>query len=230
MKKASEILKMPILCIGEGLELGNAAGMIINPDAAKVEYLILDDGEWYNGIKVLPFAKILSIGNDVITTNTANNINIPGEGDFAILKGEVRLTGTRVFNEKGKYLGVIEDYSIDEDSGKLVQFVLDDGDSVIEGAEFITLGKAITVVGSGTASKGFSSFKATPEKTEDSADSVNTSFDEKQKDFLLGRTSTKTIVSKGKVIVKEGSVIDESIINAVTAAGKITELITNTKA
>lgn len=231
MKKASEILKMPILCIQEGLELVNAASMIINPKNANVDYLIVDDGQWYSGIKVLPFQKILSMGNDVITTNSIKSINAPDESAYAVLKEDVKLTQTRVFNEKGKFLGKIEDYSIDESSGKIVQFVLDDeGSTEIEGANFITLGKDITVVGENFSTNEDTSNDSSTESQEKPSDSHSVSFDGKQRAFLLGRTSTKTIINEGKTIVKEGSVIDEETIDTVIAAGRITELITNTKA
>ena len=56
-------------------------------------------------------------------------------------------------------------------------------------------------------------------------------FEKRQRQYLKGRRVTKTITdSSGKVLVDEGTVITDEIIDAVKAGGKMIELVMNNKA
>ena len=56
-------------------------------------------------------------------------------------------------------------------------------------------------------------------------------FEQRQKQYLNGRRSTKTISdNSGNVIVSEGMVINHEIIDIAKNAGKLIELVMNNKA
>jgi uncharacterized protein YrrD len=56
-------------------------------------------------------------------------------------------------------------------------------------------------------------------------------FEQRQKQYLNGRIATKTITAdSGEVVIREGSVITDSIIDFAKGSGKLIELIMNNKA
>lgn len=230
MRKATEILNLRVLFIMEGKELPEPKGMIIEPKGAKVNYLIVNDGQWLGGIKLLPFDKILSIGEDAITARTMNDIFVPDEDARALIQKEVKMFDTRVFSEKGKYLGKVVEYTIDEETGRIAQCELDD-ESVIQHTDFVTLSRDVVIV----ASAATKAAAAQPEKAElpaveEPAVQADASFDSKQKRFLIGRIAKKAIYDNdNNMLVNVGQTIDEAIVDSVTKAGKIIELVTNTK-
>ena len=74
MKKSVDILGLPVISINEGLELGTAKSLVINPAQGSVAALVVDDGKWYLGAKLLPFAAVTGIGESAITVETAANV------------------------------------------------------------------------------------------------------------------------------------------------------------
>ncbi len=56
-------------------------------------------------------------------------------------------------------------------------------------------------------------------------------FEQRQRQYLKGRSSTKTITdSLGNVIIAEGMIIDDSVIDEAKAKGKLIELVMNNRA
>jgi hypothetical protein len=56
-------------------------------------------------------------------------------------------------------------------------------------------------------------------------------FEQKQRQYLKGRRSTKTISdNNGNVIISEGTLIDDQLIDVAKKYGKLIELVMNNKA
>ena len=72
--KREMMLDLSVICIDEGMEYGKIRKLIIDPEDGKVVYLIIDDGEWYLGAKLLTFEDILGIERCSNHTQTADNI------------------------------------------------------------------------------------------------------------------------------------------------------------
>lgn len=67
----------------------------------------------------------------------------------------------------------------------------------------------------------------------DSEDDNNAAvlFEQRQRQYLNGRRATKTIVdSTGSVIISEGMLIDDQVIDEVKLKGKLIELVMNNRA
>ncbi|HEY3425601.1 MAG TPA: PRC-barrel domain-containing protein, partial [Negativicutes bacterium] len=74
MKKSIDIIGLPIISISEGRELGKVKSFLINPTAGTVVALLIDDGKWYLGAKLLPFSAITGLGEYAVTLESSDSI------------------------------------------------------------------------------------------------------------------------------------------------------------
>ena len=108
-----------------------------------------------------------------------------------------------------------------------------------EAKEFKSEQVASEVFEEGIAAANYTSKPQNQYKTENKHKSDNRSeedpkssnlFEEKQKEFLMGRKVTKTIKDKmGKVILAQGDVVTEEAINIAKESGKLIEIVMNNK-
>lgn len=263
MKKTKEILGLSLICINEGSEYGKIKGLLVNPDKGKVEYLIIDDGKYYLGAKLLAFDKVLGIGIDAVTTENEINIKSFSDVDEALdlAAREVSIIGTKVYTKKGSYIGTVEEYYINEEDGFIIgcQIAETEEKSIIPASSIITFGKSVLVVVENAKDTLVSSLDEVEMKPKDKKNEAQDSpsaketdnekeastadekpsggngkaskvFEEKQREFLLGRKASKSIISdSGQVLIDEGQLITEEAIDRIKAEGKIIELTMNTK-
>lgn len=238
MKKRNEMLDLSVICIDEGVDFGKVKELIIDPDAGKVVYLIIDDGEWYLGAKLLEFDKILGIGGDAVTTQTTENIKEIKDNDevLELVKKGIKVIGARVYTQDGEYMGLVDEFYIDEEDGTIIKCELE-GKSVenaISSSNIITYGENVLVIKDGaqknirkSEEESITPFEPSEFDEEEVSKSENI-FESRQKQFVLGRRAKKTIKDKeGEKIVIEGQIIDEDVVEKVTKAGKLVELTMN---
>jgi uncharacterized protein YrrD len=235
MKNTREILGLSLICIAQGIEYGKIKGLLIDPDKGKVKYLIIDDGQWYLGAKLLSFDKVMGIGTDAITTEDQDNIMPFSQVEDALdlIQREVAIIGAKVYTQKGQYIGEIGEYYIDEQDGSIVGCELagHQGSEMIPASNIVTYGKGVLVISDNIQGM----LKKHPKEPADTADSesngeVSGSFEQKQKQFLLGKKVTKRILNEaGEVLVDEGDIITHRVIDRVKAGGKLVELTMNIK-
>ena len=58
MKKSADILRLPVISISEGKQVGTVKDLVIDAAQGAVVALVVDDGSWYLGAKVIPFNAI----------------------------------------------------------------------------------------------------------------------------------------------------------------------------
>jgi len=228
--------------------------LIINPKQKKVDYLVIDDGKWYTGAKLLPYSKVLNIGRDAITIETQKDIR-----PFAEVEGAEELaamlevnSNARVFTRRGRYMGKIVEYLFEEKEGKIVGCLLGDGgQGMIPCEKVITFGRDIVIVSEEeegllqtaeekTVPDRDSEIYQRPEKQTmessisqmaEDADSIaeeSREFEQRQRQFLIGRKAGIDIMDEhGERLVQEGQEITDEIVEKVKAHGKLVELIMN---
>lgn len=236
MKKRSEILDLSVICIDEGIDFGKVKELIIDPEEGRVVYLIVDDGDWYLGAKLLQFGDILGIGRDAVTTQTIKNIKEIREDDevLGLVKKGIKIIGSKIYSQSGEYIGLVEEFYIDEKDGAIIKCILDGGGAEIASSSIITYGKTVIVVQDDLqnnilkgSDKRVESFSLDQLDGDVDSEPVNI-FESRQRQFVLGRRATKTIKDKeGQAIVLEGQIIDEYIVEKVSTAGKLVELTMN---
>lgn len=151
MKKSVDILDLSIISIGEGKELGTAKGLVIDAVKGEVAAIVVEDGEWYLGAKILPFEMIQGIGEYALTVeNSSAVIPLGSVQDFIdLLKANIRIKGTKVLSKDGKMHGQVTEILIDEQSGKITgcEVMLPEGATTIVPAEqVITFGQDVLVI------------------------------------------------------------------------------------
>jgi len=67
MKKSVDIIGLPVVDITEGVEIGSVTKLVVNATDGSVAAQFIDDGKWYLGAKLLPFAKIAGLGESALT-------------------------------------------------------------------------------------------------------------------------------------------------------------------
>lgn len=152
MKRAREILKLPIISITEGENAGFVQDLLIDPASGSVKFLVAKDTEWYLGASLLPFEKIKGIGIDVITTANKNNIKKFNETDKALeyARKDVKIIGTSVYDEMGEYKGVIDEIILNENDGTICgcELLLKDTQEkvILPSSSIITYSKQFIIV------------------------------------------------------------------------------------
>lgn len=233
MKKSQEIIGLPVFSIIDGIQLGQVKDLVINPEEGKVDFILVSNGSWYTG-KVLPFQAVIGIGGDAITTESDKQLNSINENvdAYNLLQRNITVKGNRVLTNQGNFIGVISEYEIDEQSGKLMrleyQTTLDEAKTeVIDGGNVVTFGAEVIVI------KAQSRTNPDPIQSADdnkAAPNVNASdstalFKERQKQFLLGKRVIQDIKdADGAVIIPEGTIVTEETCNLAESKGKFVEL------
>ncbi len=76
MKKSVHILGLPIISITEGKELGISKSLVIDAAKGMITALVIEDEDWYRGVKILPYTSVIAIGDDAITITSSESIFI----------------------------------------------------------------------------------------------------------------------------------------------------------
>ena len=150
MKKSVEIVGQPIISITEGKEFGHVKELLINYTNGTVAALVIDDGKWYQGAKLLPFAAIAGLGEYAVTINNSQDIlTIADRPEFEqFFAAGVRVIGTKVLTKGGRIEGKINEFTIDN-SGKINICELEKtgGEIVDLSAEkIVTFGKEVLII------------------------------------------------------------------------------------
>lgn len=251
MKRSEELLGLSVISIEDGKEMGRVSDYVINPEKGLVEYLIIDEGVKYIGIKVLPFKMVEGVGEYAVTVQNATSVTaISDQPEIkSLLEKDVRLNGTRVLTRKGMLIGTVSEFLIDDEAGgKIAGCELSPADNtekkIIPSEQIVTFGKDILVVNAGientatqpvvakepeeqTVTEENITEKSNKEEPSDAAKM----FEQRQRKYLIGRKVSKRIeTDNGELIAEEGQVITEELLDKAKDAGKFSELSMNTKA
>ncbi|MFD2213368.1 PRC-barrel domain-containing protein [Metabacillus endolithicus] len=122
MKKAKELLHLPIISISEGKQLGIIKDLIIHPDEKSVNYLILGQDDWQGGLNALSYDMVVGVGDSAVMIEQKNSII--GLDDIPFINKMVPLIGSQVITRGGEHSGVISDYYFNEENGHLESLLI----------------------------------------------------------------------------------------------------------
>ncbi|WP_371370989.1 PRC-barrel domain-containing protein [Sporomusa aerivorans] len=150
MKKSVEIIGQPVVSITEGKEFGQVKDLVINPSNGTVAALVIDDGKWYLGARLLPFAAIAGLGENAVTiSNSADITGVAAQPEYEqLLEADVKIIGTKVLTKGGKIKGKINEIIIDP-AGKIEACEMEKADGEIvslPAQDVVTFGKAVLIV------------------------------------------------------------------------------------
>lgn len=233
MRNSAGIIGLKVFSVIEGQEVGEIRELLINPDEGAVQFLLVDTGKWYLGARVLAFDDVLGIGQDAVTTESEAKL-IPFsecETARALMDRGVSIYDTKLLSREGSFVGIVTEYSVDEKSGKIIELEFENttgNKDTIPAGQILTFGSQVIVVDhKKEAAGGESQGKSADTETKKDATRL---FVERQKKFLLGKTVTRDIRDEqGKLIISEGTLVDEKVLETAEQAGKMVELSENTK-
>lgn len=248
MKTTKEIVGLPLISISDGIEVGYVKDIIVNADKGAIEYLIIDSGIQALSTKVIQVSDILGIGENAVTIENSqvmfDTSKIPAAID--LLQKNVQVKGTKIFTKKGKLIGQVVEFSVDDDNNCVIRSLeyitspTDTKHKVLNYDIVITYGKSIVVVQDSMGAVQTDSTSniqrvATQEVPNEEATKTETSaallFEERQKQYLKGKILTKTILDMdGNTIFPEGTQIDDEVIEIAKQKGKFIEITMNNKA
>lgn len=249
MKKSADILRLPVISISEGKQVGTVKDLVIDASQGAVVALVVDDGSWYLGAKVLPFNAITGLGESAVTVeNTSNLIPVSTLPRIEqLMAAGVKVIGTRTLTRAGQMGGKVVEISIDE-NGRINTCEVEEsiGERIlISVQQIVTFGKDVLIISesvdpSGRGGMGMRTAPANVYGTTETApvqpaspvavaaDDAAQLFEEKQRRYLLGKRVNRRITSAdGSVIIEQGSEITEEILQRIREEDKMIELTMN---
>jgi uncharacterized protein YrrD len=142
-----EIRGMPVVSVGEGKELGRVDTLLVDPDEASVRWLRLGKGGFFGETRVIAVRAIEAIGENAITVDSeasATRIEEVAEAQ-ELVRDKRRLVGNRVLTEKGRLLGEIHDFELDEDTFRILQYEVGKGDLLGAQPHYIAAERVLTI-------------------------------------------------------------------------------------
>lgn len=223
MKKAVQIVGLPLIGVKEGIECGIVSELIIDPATKKVCYLVVDSTKGCFGLKVLALDKVLGIGNDFITTLTLEDVK-----DLWSTKEAIKMSssskfmiGARVITKEGNIVGVVDEFSFDESNGDIEELSLKDDEQKIIGRQILAI----------SADQVFIDFEAQENQvlevhaSTDAEPAQTSEFEDEQKNYLLGKVIVTDIIDDdGSTLVGAGTIVDEGIIQLITSRDRLIDL------
>ena len=250
MKKSADILRLPVISISEGKQVGTVKDLVIDASQGAVVALVVDDGSWYLGAKVLPFNAITGLGESAVTVEGTSNL-IPVSTLPRIeqlMAAGVKVIGTRTLTRSGHMGGKVVEIMIDE-SGRINTCEVEENIGerfMIPVQQIVTFGKDVLIINEAIDPSGRSSLGlrqtaaasyATPEAPASpvspasapvASDDAAQLFEEKQRRYLLGkRVNRRIAATDGSVIIEQGGEITEEILQRIREEDKMIELTMN---
>ncbi|WP_006788602.1 PRC-barrel domain-containing protein [Thiorhodospira sibirica] len=154
MKNSKEIINTLVISITEGKELGFVKDMVVNPEKKSVEFFLVEKTENHKteAIVAIPFKSAIGIGGYAMTIEHQSSLIDLAQINFisGILEKRVRVIDEKVISRKGRLLGVVEEYTIDTDSGQITQLIVKSqsghADTPIAAEDIISLGEHLITV------------------------------------------------------------------------------------
>ncbi len=159
MKPSKKFLSLPIVSLSEGQHIGYVKSLVIDSQSKSLAALVIDPKGFFKDQRIIPYAKVVSVGDDAITIDKGayveKSASLPEI--LNLIKEKLSVIGTRVITQNGKTLGVVEEYFIDPENGKITQIEISGGkiEGLLNGkalldADYITtIGQDVIVTAKG---------------------------------------------------------------------------------
>ncbi|GAA3408055.1 PRC-barrel domain-containing protein [Paenibacillus hodogayensis] len=142
MRRAQDIIGLPVISIGTGKQLGTAKDVLIDKDW-NVQGVLLDSKHWFGSSRHIGWDDVVSVGSDAVTVKeegVVRELDDHTAGTLLSLNGEFKLKGLPVITEAGDQLGYVEDvYFAKQLDKKIVGYELSGGliDDLKEGRKWL---------------------------------------------------------------------------------------------
>lgn len=250
MRSSEEIRNLKIISINEGREISKVKDIIIDPAEGSLAFFIIEQPSDYFGARIIAFEDIVGLGDYALIIQDSEVIQDVAHSPSAIelLKKDVKIIGAQVLTTKGSRVGEVKEFWIDEETGKItVCHLLEQGEKrkKFKGENVVTYGKEIILI------KEEPSLTAEPLAIENPGDFLKKKieefgkndslledgekgefinspefnvFEQKQLQFLLGKTVEKDIRLENGSILKAGEKISPEALAAIKSRQTLMQL------
>ncbi len=163
MLPSKKFLSLPIISLKEGQQIGFVRNVVIDPKTRALAALIVDPKRFFKEQRIIPFNRVVSIGENAITVSTASQAekaaNLPDI--LHLIKEKTAVIGIKVLTADGKTLGIVNEFYINKEDGSIASFDVSSGK--IEGLfygkarlkadEILTMGSDVLVASEGCEEK-----------------------------------------------------------------------------
>ncbi|MGI5922013.1 MAG: PRC-barrel domain-containing protein [Syntrophomonadaceae bacterium] len=239
MKKSQEIIGLPVFSILDGRKIGQVKDLVINPEEGKVDFILVSNGSWYVGARVLPYKSVMGVGEHAVTTESENQLTNINEYTHAgsLLERNIEIKGNRILTNKGNLIGVISEFEVEESTGKIarLQYKCAEDESkieIIEADQVLTYGTDVVVVKENSGENVEKDLPVAAEETPDNSSEANAAsfFKQKQREFMIGKKVIQDIKDNaGKLLIAAGTIVTEELVKLAEDNGKFVELSQCTK-
>lgn len=129
MKPSKQFLSLPIVSLSEGQHIGYVKSLVIDSQSKALAALVIDPKGFFKDQRIIPYAKVVSVGEDAITIDKGayveKSASLPEI--LSLIKEKLTIIGTRVITQSGKTLGIVEEFYVDPETGKITQMEISGG-------------------------------------------------------------------------------------------------------
>ena len=125
-----EIKGMPVVSVAEGKELGKVEALLVDPEAGEARWLRLGKGGFFGENRVISTDAVQAIGENAVTVDSETSAVPIDEVAEAqeLSRDKRRILGNRVLTNRGRLLGEIRDYEIDDETFQITRYEIGKGD------------------------------------------------------------------------------------------------------
>lgn len=122
MRRAQDIIGLPVIEIEAGKQVGTAKDVLIDRDWS-IQGVLLDSKHWFGSPRYIGWEHIVSIGDDAVMVKDEQAVReweSESADTFPLLDGNLKLKGLPVITVDGEQLGLVEDVYIGEQMDKKI--------------------------------------------------------------------------------------------------------------
>jgi uncharacterized protein YrrD len=142
-----EIRGMPVVSVAEGKEVGKVDALLVDPEAGEVRWLRLGKGGFFGENRVISTDAVQAIGENAITIDSETSAVLIDEVAEAqeLSRDKRRILGNRVLTNRGRLLGEIRDYEIDDETFEITRYEIGKGDLLGSRSQQATANYVLTI-------------------------------------------------------------------------------------
>lgn len=150
MKRARDVIGLPVICVQTGKQVGNARDFLLS-DSWEIEALLLETKHWFSEATCIKWKDVIALGADAVTIESDEVIRPLEEApevSKSLLSGSHKIKGLPVLTVNGQQLGILEDVYLDPEWGKkVIGYELTEGfiSDLKDGRKWLPLPESVTV-------------------------------------------------------------------------------------
>ncbi|MGW9126478.1 PRC-barrel domain-containing protein [Paenibacillus chitinolyticus] len=151
MRKARDIIGLPVFCVSTGKRAGTVRDVLLDNEWT-ILGVMLDARHWYSSCRYIPAGEITACGQDAVTIADMKSVRSYAEAEslglIPLNGGKHRLKELPVITADGLQLGTIEDvYLLEQLGTKIIGFELSEGfvSDLMEGRKWLPMPISLTI-------------------------------------------------------------------------------------